>query len=201
MSNHEAPKTEDAAATTAAPPQPPRKSIARSAGIVGIAVMGSRILGLVREQVFATFFGAGFAMDAFLIAFRIPNLFRRLFAEGAFSAAFVPAFAGTLVAGLAAWRDRALTAFLGSTVALAGTLASAGVALFPFVLPSSLDPAASLSLWNAAASPLTLLWLYAAAAVLLPVVILYTAWVYAKLDESGAGPETGRGEARPPQER
>lgn len=111
------------------------------------------------------------------------------------------ALTGTLVAGLAAWRDRALTAFLGSTVALAGTLASAGVALFPFVLPSNLDPAASLSLWNAAASPLTLMWLYAAAAVLLPIVILYTAWVYAKLDESGAGPETGRGEARTQQER
>ena len=58
------------------------------------------------------------------------------------------ALTGTLVAGLAAWRDRALTAFLGSTVALAGTLASTGVALFPFVLPSSLDPAASLSLWR-----------------------------------------------------
>lgn len=110
------------------------------------------------------------------------------------------ALAGTLVAGLAAWRDRALTAFLGSTVALAGTLASAGVALFPFVLPSSLDPAASLSLWNAAASPLTLMWLYAAAAVLLPVVILYTAWAYAKLGEPGTGPEPGRGEARTPQE-
>ncbi|HMX53967.1 MAG TPA: cytochrome d ubiquinol oxidase subunit II, partial [Plasticicumulans sp.] len=110
------------------------------------------------------------------------------------------ALAGTLVAGLAAWRDRALTAFLGSTVALAGTLASAGVALFPFVLPSSLDPAASLSLWNAAASPLTLMWLYAAAAVLLPVVILYTAWAYAKLGEPGTGPEPGRGEVRTPQE-
>ena len=50
--------------------------------------MGSRILGLVREQVFATFFGAGFAMDAFIIAFRVPNLLRDLFAEGALSAAF-----------------------------------------------------------------------------------------------------------------
>lgn len=99
------------------------------------------------------------------------------------------ALAGTLAAGLAAWRDRALPAFLGSTVALAGTLASAGTALFPFVLPSSLDPAASLTLWNAAASPLTLMWLYAAAAVLLPVVIVYTAWVYTKLGDQE--PETG----------
>ena len=82
------------------------KSIARSAGIVGIAVMGSRILGLVREQVFATFFGAGFAMDAFLIAFRIPNLLRDLFAEGALSAAFVSTFSQTITkrGEQAAWR-------------------------------------------------------------------------------------------------
>jgi len=72
------------------------KSIARSAGIVGLAVMGSRILGLVREQVFAAFFGPGVANDAFIIAFRIPNLLRDLFAEGALSAAFVTTFSQTL---------------------------------------------------------------------------------------------------------
>ena len=54
--------------------------------------MCSRILGLVREQVFATFFGAGFAFDAFVVAFRIPNLLRDLFGEGALSAAFVAVF-------------------------------------------------------------------------------------------------------------
>ncbi|MCI0661895.1 MAG: murein biosynthesis integral membrane protein MurJ [Acidobacteria bacterium] len=73
-----------------------KNSVARSAGIVGIAVMGSRILGLVREQVFAAFFGAGVANDAFNIAFRIPNLLRDLFAEGALSAAFVTTFSQTL---------------------------------------------------------------------------------------------------------
>jgi putative peptidoglycan lipid II flippase len=66
--------------------------IARSAGKVGIAVMLSRILGLVREQVFAFLFGAGFAYDAFVVAFRIPNLLRDLFGEGALSAAFVTVF-------------------------------------------------------------------------------------------------------------
>lgn len=79
----------------AASAAPPRRSIARSAGIVGLAVMGSRILGLVREQVFAAFFGPTFANDAFIIAFRIPNLLRDLFAEGALSAAFVTTFAQT----------------------------------------------------------------------------------------------------------
>lgn len=67
-------------------------SIARSAGIVSVAVMGSRLLGLVREQVMAKFFGAGFLYDSFVVAFRIPNLLRDLFAEGALSAAFVKTF-------------------------------------------------------------------------------------------------------------
>ncbi len=76
---------------------PPRSatkqtSVARSAGIVSIAVMFSRMLGLVREQVFAYYFGAGFLNDAFQFAFRIPNVLRDLFAEGALSAAFVKVF-------------------------------------------------------------------------------------------------------------
>jgi putative peptidoglycan lipid II flippase len=66
--------------------------IARAAGTVSIAVFASRILGLVREQVFAGFFGAGYAIDAFVVAFRIPNLLRDLFAEGALSSAFVTVF-------------------------------------------------------------------------------------------------------------
>ncbi len=59
---------------------------------MGFAVFCSRILGLIREQVLANFFGAGPAMDAFVVAFRIPNLLRDLFAEGALSAAFVTVF-------------------------------------------------------------------------------------------------------------
>jgi len=66
--------------------------IARSAGTVSVAVMCSRVLGLVREQVFAVLFGAGFAYDAFIVAFRIPNLLRDLFGEGALSSAFVSVF-------------------------------------------------------------------------------------------------------------
>jgi len=66
--------------------------LARSAGSVSIAVFFSRILGLVREQVLAGLFGAGTAMDAFVVAFRIPNLLRDLFAEGALSAAFITVF-------------------------------------------------------------------------------------------------------------
>ena len=66
--------------------------IAKSAGAVGIAVMCSRLLGLIREQFFAGLFGASEAYDAFVVAFRIPNLLRDLFGEGALSAAFVTIF-------------------------------------------------------------------------------------------------------------
>src|SRR5947209_9289123 len=67
-------------------------NVARNASIVSVAVMASRVLGLVRDQVFAVLFGAGLQYDAFLTAFRIPNLLRDLFAEGALSAAFVTTF-------------------------------------------------------------------------------------------------------------
>jgi len=73
-------------------PATKQTSVAKSAGIVSIAVMFSRVLGLVREQVFAYYFGAGFLNDSFQLAFRIPNVLRDLFAEGALSAAFVKVF-------------------------------------------------------------------------------------------------------------
>ncbi len=67
-------------------------STRKSAVVVSIAVMASRVLGLVREVVFASLFGAGKFYDAYLGAFRIPNLFRDLFAEGALSTAFTTVF-------------------------------------------------------------------------------------------------------------
>ncbi len=70
----------------------PAPTLARSAGLVSLATMTSRILGLAREQVLLIMFGAGDKMDAFNVAFRLPNLVRDLFAEGAMSAAFVPTF-------------------------------------------------------------------------------------------------------------
>src|SRR5262249_51018708 len=77
-------------------PPPAPRSVARSAGVVRIAVMGSRVLGLVREQVFFSFFGAGFANVALLIPFPLPNLLLGLFSAGAASAAFVATFSQTL---------------------------------------------------------------------------------------------------------
>lgn len=76
--------------------QQSRANVARNAGIVSLAVMASRVLGLVRDQCFAALFGAGMQYDAFLTAFRVPNLLRDLLAEGALSSAFVTTFTQTL---------------------------------------------------------------------------------------------------------
>ena len=65
----------------------------RSTSIVGAATLLSRVTGLLRDMVYSRMFGAGVLMDAFLVAFKIPNFMRRLFAEGAFSQAFVPILA------------------------------------------------------------------------------------------------------------
>lgn len=69
------------------------KQLTKSASVVGSMTLISRILGFVRDIMVATIFGAGAAYDAFLIAFKIPNFMRSLFAEGAFSQAFVPLLA------------------------------------------------------------------------------------------------------------
>jgi putative peptidoglycan lipid II flippase len=72
--------------------------VIRSAAVVGSFTLVSRILGFIRDILIAFFLGAGAAGDAFFIAFKLPNLFRRLFAEGAFNLAFVPLFSGKLTA-------------------------------------------------------------------------------------------------------
>jgi putative peptidoglycan lipid II flippase len=101
-------------------PRPPL--LARSAGLTGAATLTSRILGLLRDQVLAAMFGASNDMDAFIVAFRIPNLVRDLFAEGAMSAAFVPTFTRrlTLHGKDDAWRlgNNLLSALLIVTAAL-----------------------------------------------------------------------------------
>ena len=67
-------------------------NLAKSLGSIGVLTLASRVLALVRDALQARYVGAGFASDAFLVAFRLPNMFRALFAEGAFSAAFIPMF-------------------------------------------------------------------------------------------------------------
>lgn len=69
-----------------------KKQIVRAAGVLGAATIISRIMGMVRDMMVARLFGAGFATDAFVAAFQIPNMLRRFFAEGALTSAFVPTF-------------------------------------------------------------------------------------------------------------
>lgn len=72
-----------------------KSSLLRSTYVVGVMTLISRLLGFTRDMLFAVMFGAGNGMDAFLVAFKIPNFMRRLFAEGAFNQAFVPVFTET----------------------------------------------------------------------------------------------------------
>lgn len=67
-------------------------NLLKATGTIGGLTLISRVLGLVRDSLFARYVGAGFASDAFLVAFRLPNMFRALFAEGAFASAFIPMF-------------------------------------------------------------------------------------------------------------
>lgn len=77
-------------------PEPEKTLVTKAAAVVGIATLISRILGFVRDVVIAWHFGAGLYSDAFFVAFRIPNLFRRMFAEGSLSISFIPVFAECL---------------------------------------------------------------------------------------------------------
>ncbi len=109
------------------PPTPAGDGLTRSAGIVGLATMTSRVLGLVRDQALAYRFGAGDRMDAFFVALRIPNLLRELFAEGAMNAAFVPVFTRRLTRGGrdAAWRLGAQ--LINALAVVTGVIAAAGI--------------------------------------------------------------------------
>jgi putative peptidoglycan lipid II flippase len=103
----------------------------KAAGIITLAVMCSRVLGLAREQIFFGLFGGAAAMDAFIAAFRIPNLLRDLFAEGALSTAFVTTFSKTIARGgdEAAWQLANKVATL-TAVAL-GLISIAGMVFSP----------------------------------------------------------------------
>jgi putative peptidoglycan lipid II flippase len=111
----------------------------KAAGVIGLAVMCSRVLGLARELICAALFGGGAAMDAFTVAFRIPNLLRDLFAEGALSTAFVTTFSKTIAreGDQAAWRLADKVATL--TVLVLGALCVLGM-VFSHQLVAVLAP-------------------------------------------------------------
>src|ERR1700734_2906724 len=109
----------------------PERLNTKAAGIIGVAVMCSRLLGLAREQICAALFGGGGAMDAFTAAFRIPNLLRDLFAEGALSTAFVTTFSKTIALGGDddAWRLANKVATM--TASVLGVLCVVGMVFSP----------------------------------------------------------------------
>ena len=87
-------------------------------------------------------------------------------------------FIGAIMALIGLRRRSEALALAGSSASTAGIIATVGLSMFPFILPSSLDPRSSLTAWNASSSHLTLFAMLIATAIFLPLVLLYTAWVY-----------------------
>ncbi|WP_419318367.1 cytochrome d ubiquinol oxidase subunit II [Caulobacter sp. ErkDOM-E] len=87
-------------------------------------------------------------------------------------------FAGAALALLGLRSDKAALSFSGSTLATLGIISTVGLSMFPFILPSSVDPRSSLTAWNASSSHLTLFIMLIVTVIFLPLVLLYTAWVY-----------------------
>lgn len=122
--------------------------------MVGFATLLSRLLGFARDLLMAAFVGTGPVADAFLVAFRLPNLFRRLFAEGAFNAAFVPLFARAIEEGNADGDQRKAARFASEILAVFITalllltiLAEIATPLFVLLLaPGFLEDAAKFDL-------------------------------------------------------
>jgi putative peptidoglycan lipid II flippase len=128
------PEMSDPQPISEAPAGPTKRSSKRSAAVVGISVMGSRLMGVVREQVFAFMFGTTMFADAFIAAFRIPNLLRDLFAEGALSTAFTTTFTKTWEkeGEASAWHLARLV--LSTLTLVLGLICIAGVIFAPQVV-------------------------------------------------------------------
>ncbi len=85
---------------------------------------------------------------------------------------------GALLAMAAASVKKLITAFVASSISLAGVILTAGIAMFPFIMPSSSDPHSSLTLWDSVSSHLTLQIMFWAVVIFLPIIVAYTSWVY-----------------------
>lgn len=114
--------------------KPKPVSVARSAGIVSFAVLLSRISGLAREMVMARLFGASMENDAFTLGFRIPNLTRDLFAEGALSSAFIPKFTEYLTTRNREEAARLANLVASSLILIVGSFCAIGMLISPFLV-------------------------------------------------------------------
>jgi len=108
--------------------------VTHAAGVVSMATLLSRILGYVRDMVMASYFGAGLASDAFIAAFRVPNLLRRLFGEGSLSIAFVPVFAECLSHQGKAEAERLAASALRLVTITLVLVSVAGIVLAPVIV-------------------------------------------------------------------
>ncbi len=176
--------------------------LGRAFGSVGGLTLISRVLALVRDTLQASYVGANFASDAFLVAFRLPNMFRALFAEGAFSAAFIPMFnrqvaeGGGLAAGID-FAERALAVLLPLLVIFTGAMMIAAWPVTYMLSGGFNDPTADQFAYAVTLSRITLpylllislvsllggilnslhkFWLNAAAPILLNVSMVSALW-------------------------
>lgn len=130
--------------TEAAPPVERRKadraagtSIERSqsaALLVGMGILLSRFAGLIRQTMMARYLGVGFAADAFMAAFRIPNMLQNLFGEGVLSASFIPEYAGLLGKGDEKEATRLAGAVAGMLALVASTIVLIGIVAAPYLV-------------------------------------------------------------------
>lgn len=127
-----------AAATVDAPEPGPAKSAqpgsGRSAFFVGAGILISRIVGLVRQRIFAHYFGTSAAGDAFSAAFRIPNFLQNIFGEGALSASFIPVYAKLLAGNDEAEASRVANAVLGLLALVTSLIVVIGVLTTPYLI-------------------------------------------------------------------
>ena len=87
-------------------------------------------------------------------------------------------FAGAILAFLGLRAGREISTFLASKAAILGMISSVGLTMFPFILPSSIDPNSSLTVWDSSSSHLTLFVMLVATVIFMPIILAYTAWVY-----------------------
>ncbi|MCK5505998.1 MAG: murein biosynthesis integral membrane protein MurJ [Thermodesulfovibrionia bacterium] len=111
-----------------------KRNVTKAAGQISIATTGSRILGFVRDILLAGIFGATDKTDAFFIAFRIPNLFRELFAEGSMSAAFIPVFTETLTKEGRDDAKKLASAVLAFMICALSVICLLGIIFAPYVV-------------------------------------------------------------------
>jgi putative peptidoglycan lipid II flippase len=112
----------------------PHRAVARAAAVVGAATLASRILGFARDLVVARAFGAGPVTDAFFVAFRLPNLLRRLVAEGALSSAFIPVFTDYLTTRPRREAHEVFRKVTGAMLVMLGSLSLLGALAAPGIV-------------------------------------------------------------------